>query len=116
MLKENLDFSAASVYAYGLISKGYYALSIGGSFGEVYGSTIVSRESYTIEKIKDLKIGVTGKLTSSYLLYRISYPARKEIVMKFDKIMDAFKSCQVDLCLLIHEDVNLLKKGIEENR
>jgi len=115
LLKENLDVSAASVYAYGLISKRYYALSTGGSFGEGYGPIIVSRESYTIEKIKDLTIGVPGKLTSSYLLYKISYPARKEIVMKFDKIMDAVKSGQVDLGLLIHEgQLTYSKKGLKK--
>ncbi len=86
-----------------MISKRYYALSTGGSFVERYGSTIFSRESYNIEKIKDLTIGVPRILTSSYLLYKISYPARKEIVMRFDKIMDAVKSGKVDLCLLIHE-------------
>ncbi len=103
LLKESLDVSAASIYAYGLISKRYYALSTGGSFGEGYGPIIVSRESYTNEKIKDLTIGVPGILTSSYLLYKISYSARKEIVIRFDKIMDAVKSGQVDLGLLIHE-------------
>ncbi len=115
LLKENLDFSAEFVYANGLISKRYYALSTCGSFGEVYGSTIISRESYTIEKIKDLTIGVLGKLTFSYLLYKISYPARKEIVMKFDKIMDGVKSGQVDLGLLIHEgQLTYSKKGLKK--
>ncbi len=115
LLKENLDVSAASVYAYGLISKRYYALNTGGSFGEGYGPIIVSRESYSIEKIKDLTIGVHGKLTSTYLLYKVSYPARKEIVMKFDKIIDAVKSGEVDLGLLIHEgQLTYTRKGLKK--
>ena len=48
-------------------------------------------------------IAVPGTLTTSFLVMRIYEPDFQEVVVPFDKIMDAVKEGDVDVGLLIHE-------------
>ncbi|MFP3255384.1 MAG: MqnA/MqnD/SBP family protein [Thermoplasmata archaeon] len=105
-----IDVTAASVYTYFLISEKYDILSAGGSFGEGYGPIIASKKSYNENDIKNLVIAVPGKLTTSYLIYRIFYEAKEEIEMNFQNIMDSIIRGDVDLGLLIHEGQDTYKK------
>jgi 1,4-dihydroxy-6-naphthoate synthase len=105
-----IDVTAASVYTYFQIYEKYDMLSAGGSFGEGYGPIIVSKKSYNEKDIKNLVIAVPGKLTSSYLIYRIFYEAKDEIEMNFQNIMDSVNKGDADLGLLIHEGQDTYKK------
>ena len=109
-MKEDLDVSAVSAYAYGNILERYYALGTGGSFGEGYGPVIVSKSKSNPQAIKESSLAVPGLLTSSYLVYRLASHAKSEIVMKFDEIIDAVLKNKVDMGLLIHEGQLTYKK------
>ncbi|MDP8012079.1 MAG: menaquinone biosynthesis family protein [Thermoplasmata archaeon] len=109
-MENKIDVTAASVYTYFMISEKYDILSAGGSFGEKYGPIIVSKKYYEEKDIKNLVIAVPGKLTSSYLIYKIFHQAKKEIEMNFQNIMDSVIKSDVDLGLLIHEGQDTYKK------
>ncbi len=103
IMSEDLEVSAVSAYAFGKISRNYYALGTGGSFGEGYGPIIVSTRDIDPVDIGNSSIAVPGLLTSSYLLYKLASGAKSETVMRFDRIIDAVLSGEVDTGLLIHE-------------
>jgi 1,4-dihydroxy-6-naphthoate synthase len=75
----------------------------GGSLGDGYGPIIVTRQKPSKDALRGKKIGVPGKLTTSYLVMKLYEPDFQEVVLPFDKIMDAVQEGSVDAGLLIHE-------------
>jgi len=103
IMKEDIEVSAVSAYTFGRIAHDYYALAAGGSFGEGYGPIIVSNKKMEATEIKNASIGVPGVNTTSYLLYRLITQAKKEVIMRFDNIINSVLKGEVETGLLIHE-------------
>ncbi|MGC9137974.1 MAG: menaquinone biosynthesis family protein [Thermoplasmata archaeon] len=103
VIRGEAEVSSSSVNAYFKAMKNYSMLRAGGSFGEGYGPVIVSERDFSRDEIGKLSIAVPGKLTSSYLIYRLFFRADSEVEMRFDRIIDAVLNDDVDLGLLIHE-------------
>lgn len=100
-----LEVTAVSCHAYAYLSDKYAVMRSGASIGEKYGPILVSRhnEQGTKDKVKGKKIAIPGKLTTAYLALQIYEKDFKPVFIPFDKIMEAVKSGEVDLGLVIHE-------------
>ncbi|MGC9166137.1 MAG: menaquinone biosynthesis family protein [Thermoplasmata archaeon] len=107
LFENNIDVSAASVYASFLL-KNYSIMRVGGSFGKGYGPVIVTKnmEKYDENKI----IAIPGRLTTSYIIYKLFYRFKREIEIRFDKIIDEILAGHADYGLLIHEGQDVYKK------
>ncbi len=97
-----LDVSKISYHAYFHLTKDYVMLSSGGALGKGVGPLIVSKES--LASLSNKRVAIPGGLTTANLLLRLSQPDDVEIVsLRYDKIMPAVASGDVDAGLIIHE-------------
>ncbi len=95
-----LDVTALSVHAYAYLDDKYRILSAGASVGDGYGPIVVAKERI---KLDNAKIAIPGKYTTATLLLKLAVGDFKAVEMRFDEIIDAVKSGEVDAGLLIHE-------------
>ena len=100
---EIFDVTAVSFHAYAYIADKYALLPHGASIGDKYGPIVVSKEVYSPEDIRNLKIAIPGELTSAFLALRIFNQDFKYVVVLFDQIIDEVAAGRVDAGLLIHE-------------
>jgi 1,4-dihydroxy-6-naphthoate synthase len=97
------DVTAVSFHAFPYLTEIYELMPCGGSLGDGYGPIIVTRQELSKDALRGKKIAVPGKLTTSYLVMKLYEPDFEELVVPFDKIMDAVQEGRVDAGLLIHE-------------
>lgn len=97
------EITAVSFHAYVYIADRYILLPSGASMGNRYGPMIVAREAMNPNELVGKKIAVPGTLTTAYLILKLFQPDFEEVVIPFDKIMDAVKQGSADAGLLIHE-------------
>ncbi|SHK35047.1 menaquinone biosynthesis family protein [Thermocrinis minervae] len=100
-LKGTYEVSAISFHAYPYVADKYLVLPSGGSVGDGYGPIVVSKKE--LQSLKGLKIAVPGKLTTAFLVLKLYEPDFEEVVLPFDKVMDAVQEGLVDAGLVIHE-------------
>jgi len=100
---KELEMTAVSLHAFFYIADIYSIMSVGGSFGDGYGPIIVAKKNYTVDELKKIRIAIPGKYTTAYLYTLLFIGDFKPIFMKFDKIMQAVLSDNVEAGLLIHE-------------
>lgn len=98
-----LDVTALSVHAFGYVTDKYAMMSCGGSFGDAVGPIVVAARPMEVGELADVRIAVPGTMTSAYLLLKLLLMNFRFEVVRFDKIMDAVKTGDVDAGLLIHE-------------
>ncbi|AKA48460.1 ABC transporter substrate-binding protein [uncultured archaeon] len=105
------DVTAISANGYAAVNDKYYLTSSGASFGISYGPIVVSRKDVDFN---DAVIGIPGKFTSAYLLYRMFGKGAKEYKeMRFDKIPEAVLSGEIDAGIIIHdEQLTFQDKGL----
>jgi len=97
-----LDVTAVSVHACAYIPD-YTILRSGGSFGIGYGPIVTAKKQMTIERLKNCKIAIPGKMTSAFLLLQLIIGKFDFIEMNFSDIPQAVKNGEVDAGLVIHE-------------
>ncbi len=102
-LKAELEVTAVSFHAYGLISDKYAILSSGASFGFHYGPIVVSRMTDLSNDLAGKKIAVPGTLTTAFLLLKLYQPNFIHEVVPFDQIIKYVAEGKADAGLLIHE-------------
>ncbi len=95
-----LDVTALSVHAYAYLDDKYRILSAGASVGDGYGPIVVARHEVNL---RSAKIAIPGKYTTATLLLKLAIGDFKAVEMRFDEIIDAVKSGEVEAGLLIHE-------------
>lgn len=100
-----LDITKVSCHAYGYLRKDYKLIRSGSAIGRGCGPLIVAKEDYGIKDLKGKRIAIPGRFTTAYLLLMLY---DREIcpnpyIMRFDKIMPAVSSGEVDAGLIIHE-------------
>ncbi len=100
-----LEVTAVSCHAYAYLADKYAVMRSGASIGEKYGPVLVSRTTNDESRItiRDKRIAIPGKLTTAYLALQIYDKNFTPVFIPFDKIMDAVKTGEVDLGLVIHE-------------
>ena len=97
------EVTAISFHAYPYLENKYVLLPSGASMGDGYGPMVVAREQFSRDDLRGKRIAVPGTLTSAYLVMKLFQPDFQEVVIPFDRIMDAVKHGDVDAGLLIHE-------------
>ena len=97
------DVSAISFHAYPYVQKDYTLMGCGGSVGEGYGPMIVSKQKFTLEDLKRIRIAVPGTLTTAYLALKIFNPEIETEVVPFDRIIPEILAGKYDAGLIIHE-------------
>jgi 1,4-dihydroxy-6-naphthoate synthase len=82
----------------------YTMLRTGGALGHGCGPLVVAREPATLDGAVAGRIAIPGWDTTAYLLLRLAAPAIGEAVeVRYDGILDAVASGEVDAGLIIHE-------------
>ncbi|WP_415280662.1 menaquinone biosynthesis family protein [Candidatus Nitrososphaera sp. FF02] len=103
-LAHELDVTAVSAHAYAYLTD-YVVLRGGGSFGLKYGPAIIARKDneMTVDKLKNARIAIPGRMTSANLLLQLAVGRFKGIEMSFETIPQAVLAGEVDAGLVIHE-------------
>lgn len=97
----DLDVSAVSAVNLWRVAEDYYVLRAGSTQRSDVGPIIVARRPLRKEDINDLTIAIPGRSFSGYFYYRLFFRARDEVVVRFDKVIDAVVKGEADVGLLI---------------
>ena len=94
------DVTALSAHVYPYLFEKYRILSAGASVGNGYGPVIVAKKEIGIE---GKRIAIPGRFTTANLLLMLAFDNFQPVEKKFDEIIEAVQSGEVDAGLLIHE-------------
>jgi 1,4-dihydroxy-6-naphthoate synthase len=97
------ELTAISYHAYPYVADKYVLLSSGSSVGDGYGPIVVANRKLAPEELKGKKIAIPGTMTTAFLTMKLFQPDFEQVVMPFDKILDAVREQAVDAGLIIHE-------------
>jgi 1,4-dihydroxy-6-naphthoate synthase len=101
----NIEMTKISFNAFFSLAEDYVLLNSGAALGENNGPLLISKKSFTINEIPDLKIAIPGKNTTANLLFSIAFPnATNKVEMLFSDIENAVLGGQADAGLIIHEN------------
>ena len=98
-----LEVTAISAYTYFEVADKYTLMSCGASIGDNYGPILVTKKPAYSKDLKGKKIAVPGLHTTAYLTLKLFLEDFKEVVVPFDKILEAVEKGEVDAGLIIHE-------------
>ena len=102
--QKKLDVTKLSFHALGHVLDEYCVLSAGSALGKGCGPLLIARPGISADDLRGKKIAIPGKLTTAALLFRMFMPECEHLVqMRFDHIMEAIKSGEVDAGVIIHE-------------
>lgn len=102
--KGGVDVSKLSFAAVGHLLKDYGLLKTGAALGRGCGPLIVARPGSDLSDIRRGPIAIPGLWTTAHLLLGLFMGETPEAVpMRFDLIMPAVSSGQVDVGVIIHE-------------
>lgn len=109
------EVTAISFHAYPYLNDRYALMTCGGSIGDGYGPIIVALNDIPMDELKDLTIGVPGKLTTARLTLKLFLPEYKEKFMNFDEILPAVKRGEIVAGLIIHEgQLSYTREGVRK--
>lgn len=97
--ESRLELTKISYHAYAHVLDKYIALRAGGALGRGVGPLLVSKKP--IAEIKT--VASPGAMTTAQLLLKLAQPQLETVFMRYDHIMPAVESGQVDAGLIIHE-------------
>jgi 1,4-dihydroxy-6-naphthoate synthase len=103
-LKQHLDISKLSFYAWLKVKSYYRLLQCGAALGYNCGPVLVARRNMTKKEIVKSRIVLPGPLTTAHLLFRLWAPyATDRIFVPYDQIFDIIKTGKADCGVIIHE-------------
>ncbi|MCF8056637.1 MAG: 1,4-dihydroxy-6-naphthoate synthase [Desulfocapsa sp.] len=103
-MEKKLDITKLSFHALGHVLGEYCVLSAGSALGRGCGPLLVARSGFEQTRLGDARVAIPGHLTTANMLFRMYAPASRELVeMRFDEIMGAVASGEVDAGVIIHE-------------
>ncbi len=97
------ELTAISYHAYPYVADRYALMASGSSVGDGYGPMLVAARPLSPGEAKGKRVAVPGRLTTAYLVLKLFEPDIEEVVIPFDKILDAVAEQAADLGLVIHE-------------
>lgn len=99
-----LDVTKISCHALAHVVDDYCVLAAGGALGRGCGPLLVAATAFSPGDLVRKKVAIPGRLTTAALLLRMFLPACTELVeMRFDRIMAAVRTGEVDAGVIIHE-------------
>ena len=103
-LAGKLDVTKLSFHALGHVLDEYCLLSAGSALGRGCGPLLVAAAGLPLEDLSAMTIAIPGKLTTAAMLLQMFQPDCHNLVeIRFDQIMGAVKSGDVDAGVIIHE-------------
>ncbi len=99
-----LAFTKLSFGAAAAAGDRYRLLRSGAALGRGVGPLVVAREAGSLEEAAAGRLAIPGRETTAFLLLRLAVPALGDVVeLRYDRILDAVVSGEVDAGLIIHE-------------
>lgn len=99
-----LDLTKLSVGAFAAIGDRYRLLRSGAALGHGVGPLVVARATAPLAEAVRGRVAIPGRETTAYRLLRLAAPALGEVVeLRYDRILRAVASGEVDAGLIIHE-------------
>ncbi len=98
-----IDFTAASVHACGVIGDRYQILDSGAAMGDGYGPVLVSKEPITLKQLSQTQVAIPGILTTAYLALRLAAGPFQFKVVPFDEVLADVDAGHSGAALVIHE-------------
>ncbi len=103
-MEKRLDVTKLSFHALGHVLDEYCILSAGSALGRGCGPLLVTGPGFEAKDLAAAKIAIPGKYTTANMLFRLFSQRSTNIVeMRFDTIMEAVVSGDVDAGVIIHE-------------
>lgn len=98
------DLTKLSVGAFAAVGARYRMLRSGAALGHGVGPLVVARTPLTLEQAIKGRVAIPGQETTAYRLLRLAAPSLGDVVeMRYDRILKAVSSGEVDAGLIIHE-------------
>ena len=99
-----LDLTKLSVGAFAGIGDGYRMLRSGAALGLGVGPLVVARSAMTLADAMKGTVAIPGRETTAYRLLRLAAQEIAPVVeLRYDRILHAVESGEVDAGLIIHE-------------
>lgn len=99
-----LDLTKLSVGAFAAIGHRYRMLRSGAALGHGVGPLVVARAPMSLAAAVQGRVAIPGRETTAFRLLRLAAPALGEVVeLRYDRILKAVSSGEVDAGLIIHE-------------
>lgn len=103
-MEKRLDVTKLSFHALGHVLDEYCVLSSGSALGRGCGPLLVARPDFDVQNLAQAIVAIPGKFTTANMLFRMLSPASSNLVeMRFDTIMEAVITGEVDVGVIIHE-------------
>ncbi|GGJ23989.1 menaquinone biosynthesis family protein [Deinococcus roseus] len=100
-LQSRLQITKISYRAYAEVRDQYVALRAGGALGRGVGPLIVSKTA--LQNLNGKTIASPGALTTAESLLKLYAPEARIVRKRYDQIMPAVQSGEIDAGLIIHE-------------
>jgi 1,4-dihydroxy-6-naphthoate synthase len=102
--EQRLDVTKLSFHAAAHLLDSYCILSSGSALGRGCGPLLIGQEMVSGSSLAEKKIGIPGRYTTAALLFQMYCPHPVELVeMRFERIIEAVATGQVDAGVIIHE-------------
>jgi 1,4-dihydroxy-6-naphthoate synthase len=103
-LRDTLEVTKLSFYAWLKAKAGYRLLGSGAAMGFGCGPVLIARKPLNRSAIHRCRVVLPGQWTTAHLLFRLWAPdAHQRIFTPYDQIFDAISSGQADCGVIIHE-------------
>jgi 1,4-dihydroxy-6-naphthoate synthase len=98
------DLTKLSVGAFAAVGDRYRLLRSGAALGRGVGPLVVAREPQALAHAVSGRVAIPGRETTAYRLLRLAAPVLGDVVeLRYDEILAAVASGEVDAGLIIHE-------------
>ena len=98
------DLTKLSVGAFAAVGDRYHLLRSGAALGHGVGPLVVARTAMPFADAVRGRLAIPGKETTAYRLLRLAAPTLGDVIeMRYDRILRAVESGDVDAGLIIHE-------------
>ena len=98
------DLTKLSVGAFAAVGNRYRLLRSGAALGEGVGPLVVTRTPMSLEDAVRLRVAIPGRETTAFHLLTLAAPTLGDVVeLRYDRILGAVASGEVDAGLIIHE-------------
>lgn len=103
-LERKLDITKLSFHAAAHLLDTYCILAAGSALGRGCGPLLISRTQIPTAELGKKRIAIPGRYTTAALLFKMYSPRTTDLVeMRFEKILEAVSSGDVDGGVIIHE-------------